>query len=162
MTRTNNSVNNISGSLTTTKIMSGYNLPINKYYTSTMTASAQNLTMQNLEISGLSLMLPQQGIYEITANIREDLSGVTISSTSNNYSMFSLNNDNNIGSQISTLTSAITGINGETKNLNWIFNNLVTNNIIKIYGKINSVITGNWQIKSDTNGRSTMMARLIS
>ena len=158
----NNNLNIFQGSISTTLSTSGLLSPFAKIYTSTMTASAQNLTTTSLEISGLSLMLPQQGIYEITANIREDLSGVTISSTSNNYSMFSLNNDNNIGSQISTLTSAITGINGETKNLNWIFNNLVTNNIIKIYGKINSVITGNWQIKSDTNGRSTMMARLIS
>ena len=110
MTRINNSVNNISGSLTTTKIISGYCLPISKYYTSTMSVSAQNLTTINSLIT--SLTLPLQGTYEITANIVEDLSSITATSSACS-SIFKIYSDGNYVVNTSPQTGAVLSMSSD-------------------------------------------------
>ena len=171
MTKTNCSVNSIQDSFTTTSTISGYSLPISKYYLN-FGNSSQNLTTTTSEISGLNVQLTNQGIYEIRVNFVEDLSAVTASVPAANYSFYQLyqgtsswtaiSNTERLGTNISTLTSAITGINSKTSMFSWIVNNNTTNNIIKLYGKINSTVTGNWSIISGTTGRSMIMARLIA
>jgi hypothetical protein len=171
MVQTNCCVNSIQGNLTITQNISGYCLPVSKYYTNTLSPSSYNLTTTTSEISGMNVQLIDQGIYEIKVNIVEDLSALTASAAAN-YSLYqlyqgtsvwsSISNTERTGTNISIMVSEIAGINSENKSFSWIVNNDTANNIIKLYGKINSSITGMWKVISDTTGRSTIFARLIA
>ena len=162
--KTNNLVNSISGSLTKTIEISGYSLPISKYYTGTLTPTSQNLSTDSNQLSGMSVLLPNEGIYEIKVNFLEDLSSLT-SSVSANYSTFyfidnsmqTISNSERLGFGISSLTNPISGINKKNKYFLFIFQNSIENNMVALYGKVNSVIVGNWKILS-----GNIIARLIA
>ena len=64
--------------------------------------------------------------------------------------------------QISTLTSAITGVNAEMKNIKWVYESSIGNTTVNLFCKKENPTTGYWKVKSDSNGRTTMFARLIS
>lgn len=146
------------------------NFPISKCYSSTLSVSAQNLTTSFSYLSGLEVTLPYKGLYKIAANIVEDISTLTNSASANysTYQIYSITNSpsgaisstERIGTQISSLTSAVSGVNAQTIELLWYYDNFYENNTLRFYGKINSSVTGNWSIKSDSIGRTNLITRL--
>jgi hypothetical protein len=67
-----------------------------------------------------------------------------------------------LGTKISTLSLAVSGENKKTHSFNWIMTNYTQNNTIRLYGQKQYDTTGSWKITSDTTGRSTITARLLT
>lgn len=166
MTKTNNSANIIQGDSTKSLTISGYCIPISKYSVGMLSNSSQNLSTISRELSGMSVTLPDQGIYEIKANISENISSITVNASAN-YSIYQLydgslvSNSERLGFGISTLSSSISGRNLKINSFSWLYNNSSANKTISLYGRYNTAITGSWKIDSDSNGRSVIFARLL-
>lgn len=155
MTKINNSVNYISGNLTTTIAISGYTFPLNKVYTTTMSTSAQSLSVAYRDIQGLEATI-NKGIYQIDIDINEDISTTTSCASSNSsyYALFYNGQNTFIDgtekklTQITSITSPTSannyGINSRKNHLSWILENTVDNAMIVLKGKIeNPVISPN-------------------
>jgi len=116
----------------------------------------------------VELKLPDKGIYEVTADIHEDFSGVTASASAN-YSLYQLYRDGlavatteRTGMGISILAGAVTGYNAGTLSMKWIITSYRAGTLVSLYGKKNSATTGNWLVKSDATGRTRFSYRRIA
>jgi hypothetical protein len=169
MTKINNCLNIISGDLA-----ESYNLSENIISNSHMVGGTRQAKTFFQEISGMNITLPSEGIYEITANIVEDLSNISVNANSENSSIFSLyvgisefekvNYSERIGCNISKLDIPIRGITKTTNKFTWVYQNNAENNIVKIYGYKKYTTTGNWNINNEinyNNGKSIIYSKLI-
>ena len=149
MTKTNNSINMPTGTFTETQTVSAFAPTTSICYTNSLTLTAQNLTTDYNAILGLELLLPQQGLYEITANIVEDSTTITScpSANSTTYQLFygstnswyAVANSERSGTSVTSLTNSPTannfGINTKNLNFKWMFNSTADNSIVRICGK---------------------------
>jgi hypothetical protein len=116
----------------------------------------------------LSVTLPDPGTYEIEADIREDISGITAAAqvTQSIYKLYkgtsALTGTERNGTTIPILTGAITTAQvGQTIGVRWIIT-VTSGCTINLYGMTSGTITGNWVLKSDTNGLTTLKYKRIA
>ena len=116
----------------------------------------------------LELNLPDVGIYEVTASILDDVSGITASAAAN-YSLYqpyiegvAMTNGEQMGVRIPILAAATVGIDATTLSLTWIIPSYRPGTRVSIYGKKNSATTGTWDVVSDSLGRTKLSYKRIA
>lgn len=127
-----------------------------------------SLAVINFATSGnLELYAGEPGIYEVTLDALDDLSGVTASAAAN-YSLYQLYLDGvalaateRLGTGISITTGATVGFSKRTVHLNWFIQVLRPGQLISVYAKQNSATTGNWVIQTGTTGQTRLAWKKI-
>ena len=155
MTRTNNSLNSTTGTFTETQSVSAFDPPFMKVYTTSATVTGQSLSVNYRKIQEMSLKLGNAGVYDITANIYEDMTTISSCASANKttYGLMwgvgisgsvIIDGTEIIGSSIATLTISPSsnnfGSNARLLTLNWILENPNDDAYISVCGKIDNVV----------------------
>lgn len=155
MTRTNNKLNLPTGTTTETKSVSAFLPPIAKTYTISAVVTGQSLSPNYRRIQEMTLKLGNAGVYNISANIVEDITTIS-SCASANKSTYCLmwgagisgyqpiEGTEKIGTSVSALTTSPSssnfGVNSRLLTLDWIVESPLDDLYISLCGKIDSVV----------------------
>jgi hypothetical protein len=123
----------------------------------------------NLSTTGrLGILLPNAGVWSITAEFQEDISALTASASPNyaNYSAYldgvPVLNSQRKGFGISALAGAIAGVTVKTNTYNYIVNTTIPSQLFEIRGKKLGATTGAWNVVGDTTGAARLSAQRVS
>lgn len=155
MTKTNNSINALTGSLSETQVLSTFDPPFMKVYTMSAEITGQSLSVNYRKIQEMSLKLGSAGIYNISANIYEDMTTISSCASANKttYCLMwgvgisgssAIDGTERIGTSVPTLTTSPSannfGSNSKLLNFNWTIESPYDDLYISLCGKIDNVV----------------------